>query len=137
MSSRGYSSRTLLSSKSFPDFLIISRGSEGNFDIHALDPAAGRSMIKAFNVSRMNEKPYNFTNDGVLLGWGLRNSVGVGEDQLGGLWSVENSVDQLMRQAIHAQTDNPAEELNWHGYLNQTVDLPGYVGPNYGTFPHT
>lgn len=94
-------------------------------------------MIKAFNVSRINEKPYNFTNDGVLLGWGLRNSVGVGEDQLGGLWSVENSVDQLMREEIHAQVDNPAEELNWHGYLNQTVGLPGYVGPNYGTLPHT
>lgn len=137
MFSLGYSSRTLLSSSSFPDFLIISRGSEGNLDTHTLNLATGRSMIRAFNVSRISEKPYNFTNDGVLLGWGLRNSVGVGEDQLGGLWSVENSVDQIMREEIHAQATNPAEELNWHGYLNQTVDLPGYVGPNYGTLPHT
>lgn len=93
-------------------------------------------MIKAFNVSSINEAPYNYTNDGVLLGWGLRDSVGVGEDQFGGLWSVENSADQIMRYRIDIHTNNPAEELNWHGYLNQTVGQDGYVGRNYGT-PYT
>lgn len=135
MTSRGHSSRTLFASSSFPDFLIISRGSEGNLDTHTLDLATGRSMIKAFNVSRIREKPYNYTKDGVLLGWGLRNSVGVGEDQSGGLWSVENSDDFATREQNDVHNNNPADELNWLGYLNQTVGAPGYSGPNYGRAP--
>lgn len=135
MTSRGHITRTLLASKSYPDFLIISRGSGVNIDYDTEDLASGKSMIKAFNVSSINETPYNYTNDGVLLGWGLRDSVGVGEDQFGGLWSVETSADQIMRYRIDIHTNNPAEELNWHGYLNQTVGQDGYVGRNYGT-PH-
>lgn len=136
MTSRGYVTRTLLASSSYPDFLIISRGPEKNLDPGALNLATGRSTIKAFNVSRISEMPYNYTSDGVLLGWGLRNSVGIGEDQFGGVWSVENSADQVSRQEIDIRLNNPADELNWHGYLNQTVGLPGYVGPNFGTSPH-
>lgn len=92
-------------------------------------------MIRAFNVSHISDKPYNYTNDGILLGWGLRNSVGVSEDRLGGLWSVENSDDFARRDESDIHTNNPADELNWHGSLSQTVGVPGYAGPNYGTAP--
>ena len=73
---------------------------------------------------------YSFGEDGLRLGWGLRNSVGISEHpQTGGLYSVENSVDDLRTgQDIHQ--NNPGEELNFHGYLNGTMYPP--QGSNYG-----
>jgi glucose/arabinose dehydrogenase len=38
----------------------------------------------------------------------------------GGIWSVENSADNLKRDNADIHEDNPAEELNFHGYLNGT-----------------
>ena len=73
---------------------------------------------------------YNFVRDGLRLGWGLRNSVGISEHPLtGGLYSV----DDLNRTGQDIHQDNPGEELNFHGYLNGTAYLP--QGSNYG-YPH-
>lgn len=74
---------------------------------------------------------YSFAQDGLRLGWGLRNSVGVSEHpQTGGIYSVENSVDDLNRTGRDIHQDNPGEELNFHGYLNGTEYAP--QGSNYG-----
>ncbi|KAM5350503.1 hypothetical protein ACJ41O_007008 [Fusarium nematophilum] len=131
MDNRGHTSRTLLVSRKHPDILLVSRGSEGNDDDEATDRSSGHSQLRAFNVSALSsdDDPYDFL-DGDLLGWGLRNSVGVAEHPVtGGIWSVENSVDNLSRRGRDIHADNPGEELNFHGYLNGSDEDQG---GNYG-----
>jgi glucose/arabinose dehydrogenase len=92
-----------------------------NLDPAALDPSTGVSQIKAFNLSNMTDTPYSFTEDGVMLGWGLRNSVGMAEEPVtGAIYSVENSVDNFERAGETIYQNNPGEELNFHGYVNGT-----------------
>jgi glucose/arabinose dehydrogenase len=127
----GHVTRTLLISRQVDGMLLVSRGSMGNLDPAAQNFSTAVSTIKAFNVSNVTDTAYNFAQDGVLLGWGLRNSVGVGEEPLtGAIYSVENSVDELQRSGEDIHQNNPGEELNSHGYLNgsQTEEQ----GRNYG-----
>ncbi|KAF2704490.1 soluble quino protein glucose dehydrogenase [Pleomassaria siparia CBS 279.74] len=127
----GHVTRTLLLSRQVPGMLIVSRGSLSNLDPSALDISTGVSTIKAFNISNVTSTPYIFAQDGLLLGWGLRNSVGVGEDPAtGAIYSVENSVDDFTRQGQNIHQNNPGEEMNFHGYLNGTT-VPEQGG-NYG-----
>ncbi|WAO89015.1 Hypothetical protein NCS54_00638700 [Fusarium falciforme] len=126
-----HSTRTLLLSRNHPDILVVSRGSDENEDDGALDRSTGISQIRAFNICALinDDDSYDYT-DGDLLGWGLRNSVGVGEHpETGGIWSVENSVDGLSPRGRDIHADNPAEELNFHGYLNGS---DANLGGNYG-----
>jgi glucose/arabinose dehydrogenase len=98
MSNDDHTTRTLLMSMKEPGTLVVSRGSMSNIDIEAESLSSGHSQIKAFDVNNMTStsEPYDFTTSGRLLGWGLRNSVGVAEEPLtGGIWSVENSADQV------------------------------------------
>ena len=114
--------RTLLLSKLVPDMLLVSRGSGPNVDPEALDKATAVSTIKAFNIANATAAGYSYINDGLLMGWGLRNSVGVAEDPASGaIYSVENSVDNIARAGQVINQDNPGEELNFHGYLNGTA----------------
>jgi glucose/arabinose dehydrogenase len=138
MTNEGHVSRTLLLSSRYPDYLLVSRGSAGNDDIAAIDRSSGHSQIRAFNISaiRKNQddegekKTAQDFGEGKLLGWGLRNSVGVAEHpSTGGIWSVENSVDNLRRHGEDIHENNPGEELNFHGYLNGSTD---HQGGNYG-----
>jgi len=128
----GHSTRTLLLSKKQPDLLLVSRGSASNLDLQAADETSGISQIRAFNISNATsiiQRPYSYPTDGLLVGWGLRNSVGVAEHPTsGGLYSVENSADNIVRQGVDIHEDNPGEELNFHGFLNDTASL----GANYG-----
>ena len=48
----------------------------------------------------------------------------------GGIYSVENSIDDLNRTGQDIHQNNPGEELNFHGYLNGTAYGP--QGSNYG-----
>ncbi|OCK80256.1 soluble quino protein glucose dehydrogenase [Lepidopterella palustris CBS 459.81] len=130
MSTSDHTTRTLLLSRWAPGMLMVSRGSTSNLDQQAEDITSGHSQIKAFNITNV-AAIYNYDTDGVLLGWGLRNSVGVAEEpHTGGIYSVENSVDEMMREGQNIHEDNPGEEMNFHGYLNGTK----YVqqGGNYG-----
>lgn len=125
MDNPDHTTRTLLLSRKVPGFLIVSRGSDSNEDPDAEDIDTGRSQIRAFDIG---DSPHNFT-DGRVLGWGLRNSVGVGEEpKTGGIFSVENSVDNVKRNGIDVHENNPGEELNFHGNLESTDDQGG----NYG-----
>lgn len=118
-------------SQKINDTLIISRGSSENVDPAAAVISSGQSQIKAFDLSKVPSGGYNFAQDGLRLGWGLRNSVGISEHpQTGGIYSVENSVDDLNRTGQDIHQDNPGEELNFHGYLNGTEFAP--QGSNYG-----
>ncbi|KAM0390557.1 hypothetical protein ACHAQC_007728 [Fusarium culmorum] len=135
MANSGHTSRTLLISDKDPDMLLVSRGSAGNDDRGAEDQETGRSQIRAFNISSAIDsygEPYDYL-DGLRLGWGLRNSVGLAEHpETGGIFSVENSADELHRNGVDIHKDNPAEEMNFHGYLNGSREDQG---GNYG-YPH-
>jgi len=127
----GHVSRTLLLSRRVPGLLLVSRGSLENVDPEALDVSTGVSTIKAFNISNVTDSVYSFPEDGLLLGWGLRNSVGVAEEPVtGAIYSVENSVDNFNRSGENIHQNNPGEEMNFHGYLNGTQ--ASEQGRNYG-----
>lgn len=132
MDNPDHTTRTLLLSRKSPGQLLVSRGSSQNIDPVASQISSGRSQIRVFNITSLSSdsKPYNYSTDGRLLGWGLRNSVGIAEHPgTGGLYSVENSADQLKREGTDIHEDNPGEEMNFHGYLNgSTSDQGG----NYG-----
>ncbi|KAK4062752.1 CAZyme family AA12 [Trichoderma aggressivum f. europaeum] len=129
MSNSDHTTRTLLVSKKQPDTLLVSRGSNSNEDLDARDITSGHSQIRSYNITqRPGNSPFDFL-DGQLIGWGLRNSVGVAEHpSTGGIWSVENSVDQLQRQGQDIHQNNPGEELNYHGVLGSS----DHQGGNYG-----
>ena len=100
-------------------------------DFLAAEESSGHSQIRAFNLLNVSDDGYDYNTDGLRLGWGLRNSVGIAEHpETGGIYSVENSVDQLVRDGKDIHEDNPGEEMNFHGYLNGTEYPP--QGSNYG-----
>ena len=114
-----------------PGMLLISRGSADNIDPEAAVLSSGHCHIRAFNLTNMTSEPYRYDTDGLRIGWGLRNSVGVVEHpDTGGIYSVENSVDEIMREGTDIHENNPGEEMNFHGYLNGTEYAR--QGSNYG-----
>ncbi|CZT50154.1 related to L-sorbosone dehydrogenase [Rhynchosporium secalis] len=131
MQNGGHSTRTLWVSRFDPDTLLVSRGSDGNLDLPTAEMTSGRSQLRAFSISATSKAAVNYTA-GEVIAWGLRNSVGVSEDlSTGGLWSVENSVDDMKRQGVDVHQTNPGEELNYHGLVNKTAASP-QRGLNYG-----
>jgi glucose/arabinose dehydrogenase len=122
MAGSDHVTRTLLLSEKVNDTLVISRGSNSNIDPVAADLASGHSQIRAFQIGSLTgNQNYTYAADGLRLGWGLRNSVGIAEHPVtGGIWSVENSADNVQRNKVSIREDNPGEELNFHGYLNGT-----------------
>jgi glucose/arabinose dehydrogenase len=131
MNTEDHTTRTLLMSSKVDGMLLVSRGSTSNIDAEAEMLSSGHSQIRAFNLNNITQDAYDFNTDGLRLGWGLRNSVGVAEHPItGGIYSVENSVDQATREGQDVHQDNPGEEMNFHGYLNGTTYPP--QGSNYG-----
>lgn len=45
-------------------------------------------------------------------------------------WSVENGLDDMRRNGQDIHNDNPGEELNFHGRVNETNN--GRYGQNFG-----
>nr|6H7T_A Chain A, Soluble quino protein glucose dehydrogenase [Trichoderma reesei RUT C-30] len=130
MTNTDHVTRTLLLSSRLPNELLVSRGSAANEDPQARNVTSGHSQIRAYDISTLaaTDPPFDFVA-GTLIGWGLRDSVGVGENPTnGGIWSVENSVDDLTREGVDVHQDNPGEELNFHGILGNTANQGG----NYG-----
>lgn len=131
MSTDDHTTRTLLISQKVDDMLLISRGSTSNIDPAAEMLSSGHSQIRAFNLKNITADGYSYDTDGLRLGWGLRNSVGVAEHPTtGGIFSVENSVDDASRDGQDVHENNPGEEMNFHGYLNGTEYAA--QGSNYG-----
>lgn len=112
--------------------LLVSRGSSDNMDLTARELRSGHSQIRAFDLGREPDgRPYDYASEGTRLGWGLRNSVGVAEHPVtGGIFSVENSIDEIQRQGVDVHQDNPGEEMNYHGFLNGSAEED--QGGNYG-----
>lgn len=119
MNNSDHATRTLLVSQFAPGMMVVSRGSGSNLDYAAASESDGPAQVRAFNVANRTGI-YNWT-DGLILGWGNRNEVGIGEHpETGGIYGVENSADQIMRDGVDVSTNNPGEELNFFGYLNGT-----------------
>ncbi|KAK4894108.1 hypothetical protein LTR27_007693 [Elasticomyces elasticus] len=130
MTNSDHTTRTLLLPQHAPGLLVVTRGSTSNLDIEAADLSTGHSQVKAFNLTNQTDT-YNFNTDGLLLGWGLRNDVGLAEEPIsGGIYTVENSVDEMEREGQDIHENNPGEELNFLGYLNGT-ESPNQ-GRNFG-----
>ncbi|KAL1840423.1 hypothetical protein VTJ49DRAFT_497 [Mycothermus thermophilus] len=133
MSNSDLVTRTLLMSRAKPGTLIVSRGSAEDHALHAENVESGLSQVRAFDLTNLTsgDGPYDFSSDGIVLGWGLRNSVGVGEHPTAGtVYAVENSVDGVERNGVDVHENNPGEELNFLGYANGTE-----TGRNFG-YPH-
>lgn len=110
MTNTDHTTRTLLIPKSAPGQLLVSRGSGANIDYRALDINSGVSQIRAFDISKPPAKPYKYPTDGKLIGWGLRNSVGLGEHPVtGGIWSNENGSDDMKRDGKDIHETSPGE----------------------------
>lgn len=123
--------RTLLFAKRQKNTLIVSRGSESNVDMASLNLTTGHCQIKSFPVQNGNTTTQNFNTTGKLLGWGLRNSVGVAEHPLtGGIYSVEMGMDYATRDKMDVSQNNPGDELNYHGVIGKANDLN--QGLNHG-----
>ncbi|KAK4168161.1 soluble quino protein glucose/sorbosone dehydrogenase [Cladorrhinum sp. PSN259] len=139
MSNNDLVTRTLLISKKKEGTIVVSRGSAEQNKEKAAVLSNGLSQIRAFDIGNLtvNSAPYNFNTDGTVLGWGLRNSVGVAEHPgSGGIYAVENSVDGVTRNGKDIRENNPGEELNFFGYLNSTTrDRESNQGKNFG-YPH-
>ncbi|MCJ1443437.1 MAG: hypothetical protein MMC23_003935 [Stictis urceolatum] len=121
MEGSDHTTRTLLIPRSVDGQIVVARGSTENVDPQASDKSSGVSTVKTFNLTNVPNDGYEHNSSGTLLGWGLRNEVGIVEHpNSGAIWGVENSVDQLERNGKDIHTDNPGEELNFLGYLNGT-----------------
>jgi glucose/arabinose dehydrogenase len=102
MTNGGYHlTRTMIASKKSPGLLVIQRGSDGNVDAGTATIASGRSQVRVFNISALTTSattaPLDYSTSGEVLGWGLRNSVGWGEDPTtGGIVSSVLIIDQLL-----------------------------------------
>ncbi|KAK7179134.1 carbohydrate-binding cytochrome b562 [Paraphaeosphaeria sporulosa] len=119
MDSKGHVTRTLAFPPKHPNLLIVSHGSNDNFDYDAGNIKVGRSCIKAFDVTKTPADGYNYASGGYQLGYGLRNGVGLAFDGNGGLWEVENASDEITRTidgtSVDIHADNPADEINYIG----------------------
>ena len=123
--------RTLLLSTKTNSTLLVSRGSAANLDSEAEKISSGHAQVKAFDLANVPDGGYSFKSDGQIIGWGLRNSVGLAEHpDTGGIFSVENSADELKRDGKDIHEENPGEEMNFLGFLDGTVY--DRQGSNYG-----
>ncbi|KAB5522939.1 soluble quino protein glucose/sorbosone dehydrogenase [Coniochaeta sp. 2T2.1] len=114
-----HSTRTMLVVPQAPNWVVLQAGSNGNWDYASGNPAAGRSIVKVFDMSKVPSGGWNYNTDGVVLGYGLRNEVALAFDPAGHVWGAENSGDDFRRtvngQSSDIHIDNPAEELNYLG----------------------
>ena len=84
MDNKGHVTRSLAFPPQHPNLLIVSHGSNDNFDYEAGNIKVGRSCIKAFDVTKTPMNGYDYPTGGRQLGYGLRNGVGLAFDADGG-----------------------------------------------------
>lgn len=123
MSGTDHTTRTLLLSKFAPGLMVVCRGSTSNIDFDAADITTGHSQIKAFNLTNLTNT-YDFTSDGLLLGWGLRNEVGIAEEPTqGGIYGVENSADQISRLVSRVNAVSSLFEIRFSSPFRASISI--------------
>lgn len=96
----GHPTRTVLHPRSKPGVILVQEGSIDNLDMAC--NTQGGCLIKEFDIATIPSTAYDYINGGRVLGWGLRNSVGIAEHSDGGIWSVENSADNVRTRLIES-----------------------------------
>lgn len=114
MNNPGHVSRTVWVSRKYPDYLLVSVGSGANIDLPSFERGSGRAQIRVFDMRALPPSGIPYTS-GAVMGYGIRNDVGITEDRNGTIHSVENSVDNAYREVEGSQIDihnnNPAEKV--------------------------
>ncbi|KAF4832960.1 hypothetical protein CGCTS75_v004208 [Colletotrichum tropicale] len=130
MANNDQTTRTLVMSQASKNWLVVSRGVDENFDVDALDSSSGHAQVKAFDLSKVGDDPFDFNTDGKLLGWGIRNAVAVAEDPATGkIWAMDNSIDDITRNGFDIHDNNPGEELNLLGTVANETEAGNYGYP--------
>ncbi|OAA61463.1 Soluble quinoprotein glucose/sorbosone dehydrogenase [Cordyceps fumosorosea ARSEF 2679] len=99
-------------------------------DVETADVASGRSQLRVFDVQSLvsGAKAVEYT-DGDVMGWGLRNSVGIAHNPTtGDIWAVDKSLDDTHRFGVDIHNSNPGEGMNFYGRTNDTANY----GRNFG-----
>ena len=110
MDNRGHVTRTLAFPPKYPNLLIVSHGSNDNFDYEAGDIRTGRSCVKVFDLTKTPADGYNYVTGGYQLGYGLRNEVGLAFDA-DGMWVTASRSRSLQLADIDYQGVGPRKRL--------------------------
>lgn len=78
----GHPTRSLIISPNNPSLLIISHGSNDNFDFPSGNINIARSNIKVFDMNSVPTGGYNYVTGGQTPAYGLRNEVGLTFDPI-------------------------------------------------------
>lgn len=73
----GHPTRSLIISPKHPNLLIVSHGSNDNFDFPSGNVNTARSNIKVFDMNSVPSGGYNYVTGGQTPAYGLRNEVGL------------------------------------------------------------
>jgi hypothetical protein len=68
----GHATRTLVLAPQDPNVLLVSHGSDGNWDYAAGTISTERAVVKAFNMSVVPPGGFAWATGGWQMGWGLR-----------------------------------------------------------------
>lgn len=77
MADFGEFTRTLIIPPHRPDLLVVSHGNGENIDLASIDTVIGRAMVKVYDISHVPAGGYNYSIDGLIVAYGLRNEVGL------------------------------------------------------------
>jgi glucose/arabinose dehydrogenase len=80
MDARGHVTRTLVIPPKYPNLLLVSHGSNDNYDYGSANMKVGRSMVKVFETTKAPMTGYDYATSGYQMGYGLRNEVGLAFD---------------------------------------------------------
>lgn len=69
--------RTLAVAPQQPNLLVVSHGSNANFDMATADAKTGRAIVKVFDLKSVPSGGYNYASSGYTAGYGQRNEVGI------------------------------------------------------------
>lgn len=77
MADFGEFTRTIIIPPHRPNLILVSHGTGENIDLASFNPNVGRAIVKVFDISHVPVGGYNYSSDGWVAGYGLRNSVGL------------------------------------------------------------
>lgn len=88
----GHPTRSLIISPNHPNLLIVSHGSNDNFDFPSGNVNVARSNIKVFDMNAVPTSGHNYVTGGHTPAYGLRNEVGLTFDPNNMFVAITNAV---------------------------------------------
>lgn len=93
MNNGGHSTRSIYVAPNHPNLIVVSVGSNSNWDYESESMETGRAAVKVFDMDTMPDGGYQYNTQGWQFGYGLRNEVGLAFDPSNMVWGVENGGD--------------------------------------------